>query len=393
MLTSRGWSLLGASVGLVAGSVLLGLLELAVLAVAAALLVLLGALVVRRRKPRLVVERDVIPHRVSVGDDARVELELRNVGRGTSPVLAVTDAFDRGRRSARFSVPPVGPGEQVRAAYRVPTTRRGRFEIGPLRLSVTDPFGLVRRSWRDEQVQEVVVYPRIHRIAPVPEAPGTPVAADRSRARRGVAGGVEFRSLRDYIVGDDLRRIHWRSTARTGELMIREDEDRWLSHAALLLDTRRGAHDDRSFELAVEVTASVVASLAAADRPVHAVTTTGHVLGRERDGPSGILLEELAALVPADATPLTTVDAALRPVDGAGTVIAVFGRVTSEESAAVARLGARFRRVIVVVTRPTARPLGARPNTVVVHPSPTEPFPAAWGRAVARWKRSAAAPR
>ncbi len=393
MLTSRGWSLLGASVGLVAGSILLGLLELAFLAVAASFLVVLGALAVRRRRPRLVVERRVVPHRVSVGDDARVELELSNVGRRVSPVLAVTDAFDRGRRSAPFSVPPVGPSERVRAVYRVPTTRRGRFEVGPLRLSVSDPFGLVRRSWRDEQIDDVVVYPRVHRIRPVPEAPGTPVAADRSRARRGVAGGVEFRSLRDYIVGDDLRRIHWRSTARTGDLMIREDEDRWLSHAALLLDTRRAVHDEASFELAVEATASVVASLAAADRPVHVVTTSGHVLGREREGRSGVLLEELAAITPVDSRAFTAVDAALRPVDGAGTVIAIFGAVTSEESAAVARLSTRFRRVVVVLTRAGAAPLTARPNTVVVTPSPTLPFPAAWDRGVTRWKRSAAAPR
>ena len=70
--------------------------------------------------------------------------------------------------------------------------------------------------------------------------------------------GDEFVTLREYELGDDLRRVHWRSTARTGELMIRQDEARWRSRAAVVLDVQPGAHDAASFEVAVEAAASVV---------------------------------------------------------------------------------------------------------------------------------------
>lgn len=392
-MTSRGWTLLGGAVGLLAGSVLLGLVELAVLAVTALGVLVVSACRVVLAGPRLELAREVVPHRVSVGDDARVELTLTNRGTRAAPLLAVSDAFDGGRRSARFSVPPARPGASAHAAYRLPTGRRGRFRIGPLRLTLVDPFGFVRRRFRDDRLDEVVVLPRVHRISLLPEAPGAPVTADRARARHGQAGGREFRSLRDYVPGDDLRRIHWRSTARTGELMIREDEDRWQSHVALLLDVRRGAHDEASFELAVEAVASIASTVRRAGRRVQVATSAGDVIGREVEGRPSSLLEELASLTPEAHPPPGPLDAPLRRVDGAGTAVVVVGALGEDERAAIRRLTTRYRRVVAVLCRPSVSPAPHLEGALVVAPNAHVPFPAAWDRAVARWKRPVAAPR
>src|SRR5437660_8459465 len=87
--------------------------------------------------------------------------------------------------------------------------------------------------------------------------------------------GLDFFALREYEVGDDLRRVHWRSTARTGDLMLCQDELRHGEVATVLVDTRAAAHDGDSFERALEVAASVTAALVAGGRRVRFLTTGG----------------------------------------------------------------------------------------------------------------------
>ena len=165
----------------------------------------------------------------------------------------------------RFLVPPLVAGATARAAYRIPTRRRGRYRVGPLAIAVTDPFGVARRTEPSAGEAELVVRPRVHDIV-APVAVGSRISAEHeaSAARAVVSDlGDEFVTLREYELGDDLRRVHWRSTARTGELMIRQDEARWRSRAAVVLDVQPGAHDAASFEVAVEAAASVSARLGA----------------------------------------------------------------------------------------------------------------------------------
>ena len=121
--------------------------------------------------------------------------------------------------------------------------------------------------------------PRVHDIV-APVAVGSRISAEHEPcgARAVVSDlGDEFLTLREYEVGDDLRRVHWRSTARTGELMIRQDEARWRSRAAVVLDVRPGAHDAASFEVAVEAAASV-------SRPARAAAATGRGRHERRRG-------------------------------------------------------------------------------------------------------------
>ncbi len=267
-LTRRGWTLAGAASGLLVAGRLLGAVELTILGVVTVSLLFLAWLWVRSRKRIVRVERTVRPTRVHVGGDARVDLEVDDPGSSDSPQLLMTDVFDGGRRAARFLVPALRRGQHARAAYRVPTNQRGRYTLGPLTLTVTDPFGLARRSWVAGDADEVTICPQVHELRPPPGAPGRlrSASAFAVRFHAPAVDGEEFLTLREYEVGDDLRRIHWRSTARTGELVVREDEAQWQPRAVVLLDTRPGAHDEASFEAAVEAAASVVRA-ARAQRP------------------------------------------------------------------------------------------------------------------------------
>ena len=83
--------------------------------------------------------------------------------------------------------------------------------------------------------------------------------------------GLDFFGLREYEVGDDLRRVHWRSTARTGELMLRQDEMPWEARSTILLDTRPSTHHGESFERAVEIAASLATAMCRGRRQVRFV--------------------------------------------------------------------------------------------------------------------------
>jgi uncharacterized protein (DUF58 family) len=379
-LTRRGWSLTGAAVGLVIGSYLLGTVEMLVIGLAALVLVLGAVLWLRVQAPlSLAVSRRVHPDRLHVGSAGRIDLLVENLGTRPTPLLAATDWFDEGRRAARFLVPPLAAGATARAAYRVPTRRRGRYRVGPLAIAVTDPFGVARRLEPSAGDAELVVRPRVHDIV-APVAVGSRMSAEHeATAARAVVSdlGDEFVTLREYEVGDDLRRVHWRSTARTGDLMIRQNEARWRSRAAVVLDVRSTTHDAASFEVAVEAAASVTARLARARRRVELITSAGEVLGTGGD-PRHDVIDVLATVGPDDRDRLVTVLEQLRVQRRVDLVVAVLGRVTPDAARALATFGGIG--VVLVHTQPAV--VEAHASAVVVDAS-TAPFATAWNQALA----------
>jgi uncharacterized protein (DUF58 family) len=383
-LTRRGWSLTGAAFGLVIGSYLLGTIEMLVLGLAALLLVLGAAIWLRFQAPlELAVSRRVHPDRLHVGSEGRIDLLVENLGGRATPLLAATDWFDDGRRAARFLVPPLAAGATARAAYRVPTRRRGRYRVGPLAIAVTDPFGVARRIEPSAGEAELVVRPRVHDIV-APVAVGSRISAEHeATAARAVVSdlGDEFVTLREYELGDDLRRVHWRSTARTGDLMIRQDEARWRSRAAVVLDVQPGAHDASSFEVAVEAAASVTARLARLRRRVEVITSAGSVLGTGGD-PRRDVIDVLATVGPDGDDRLVSVLEQLRAHRRVDLVVAVLGRVTADALRALGTFGGIG--VVVVLTQPA----GILPSSsVVVVDASATPFATAWNETLARATR------
>ncbi|MCZ7526206.1 MAG: DUF58 domain-containing protein [Acidimicrobiia bacterium] len=382
-LSRRGWSLLGATFGLVVAGRLLGVVELAVLAVAAGALLVLAALWAGTRRTDVEASRRLHPRRLQVGTDGRVDLTVANRGRRSSPVLGAVDLFDEGRRAVRLLVPPLAPGTEGHAAYRLPTARRGRYRIGPLTLSAGDPFGLVRRVWTAAPAEVVLVHPG-STPSSRPRGPRSGLAGEQRRRARGY-DDEEFLTLREYEVGDDLRRVHWRSTARTGDLMIRQHETRGRSRTTVLLDTRAAAHDPGSFERAVEATASVAVA-AGRSRRLEVLTSAGTVLA----GPIGHVtpvLDHLATVETGDHDGLLPGPGPDHPAGG--TLVVVTGRPTPDDGAVLAGLASRT--LLLLVTTGAPAPEVAVPGTLRVDAS-SAPFPDAWNHALSRWRTAASSP-
>src|SRR5579872_6352857 len=167
-MTGRGCAILAAAAICLLAGRLLGLEDLYL--VGAGLIAVLAFAVVYLRvvRPDVSATRRVLPARVHAGASSRVELALVNRSSRRSAVLSVRDPFADGARWARFLVAPLGPGELARAAYRLPTDQRGVFDLGPLRVSLTDPFGLMTAAVEAAPRTRLTVYPRIDLVAPPP---------------------------------------------------------------------------------------------------------------------------------------------------------------------------------------------------------------------------------
>lgn len=278
-LTVRGRAFLAAGVTAIVCAVLLGQPALTRVGVLVVALPLITAFVIGRARYRLALARTVTPQLVSAGQPARVTLTLTNEGRTPSGVLLLEDhvPYVLGTRP-RFVVDGVGHGWHRQVSYQVRSDVRGRFEIGPMTVRVNDAFGLVELGRAFRTTVPLIVTPRIVELPAIPLGGGWTGSGD-NRPRAFAFGSAEDVTVREYRQGDDLRRVHWRSSARTGELMVRREEQPWQSRATLVLDNRllvhRGQGIASSLEAAVSVTASIAAHLTRRGFAVRLVTAAG----------------------------------------------------------------------------------------------------------------------
>ncbi|MBC9003323.1 DUF58 domain-containing protein [Micromonospora aurantiaca (nom. illeg.)] len=299
-ITARGVGLLVAALVLLGVGFRYAYPELTVLGAAAGVAVAY-AVVNAAWRPRLSVERRADPDRVARGEPAAMELTVRNTGRLRAANLVAED------RCAGALVPVpllrLRPGRDTVARYEVPTHRRGVVPVGPLRVVRRDPLGLVALARGYGGTVPVWVHPRIHPLSAVPTGAGRSLDGRTDSVPH---GSITFDSLREYVVGDELRRVHWRTSARVGELMVRENVDTSLPRLVVVLDNRASAHPDRaggvaeSFEAACEAAASVVAAAVREDLPVHLLLVVPAEV--EPAGAAGPL-DRLAAVELADAGP------------------------------------------------------------------------------------------
>ncbi|NES26985.1 DUF58 domain-containing protein [Micromonospora terminaliae] len=267
-ITARGVGLLVAAVVLLGVGFRYAYPELTVLGAAAGVAV--GyALVTAAWRPRLTVERVADPDRVARGEPAAMVLTVRNTGRLRAANLVAEDRC--GGRLVPVPLLRLRPGRDTEVRYPVPTRRRGVVPVGPLRVTRRDPLGLVALARAYGDAVPVWVHPRIHPLSAVPTGAGRSLDGRTDSVPH---GSITFDSLREYVVGDELRRVHWRTSARVGELMVRENVDTSLPRLVVVLDNRAAAHPDRSgglaesFESGCEAAASVVAAATREDLPV-----------------------------------------------------------------------------------------------------------------------------
>jgi uncharacterized protein (DUF58 family) len=380
-VTSRGWAALGAAVvTAVAGIVLRWP---AVLAIGVALgVVVLVALSYLVRPADLRIRRRISPPRVRKGELAIAHLQLRN--RARRAFLGAVAVQEVAGTELEVALPRLRRGDQDVRTTVLPTDRRGLHLIGPLVVRRTDPFALVRADQRHGSEDELLVLPRV--------LPLRPLRDSLTRSLEGIAddttpnGSMTFHQMREYVPGDDVRRIHWPSTARvahTGQLVVRQDVDDAQPFVVIVADTRRDRYaDEDAFELAVDAAASVVVAAATGHAPFELRTT-----GRERTGgPANHVVDpalELLAL--ADPDPLGTLTAELAEVQrsrGGAVAIVVTGVPDADEVAAVARLRSRFSRVMLVSIAPADRPRAEHAGLQVIQGHDVATLEAAWNVAV-----------
>ena len=277
-LTRRGVTLVVVGVALLSVSLWFDLRDILLLAFVGIAMPVAAAVFVMARSPRLAVTRTFAPHVVAAGSWTRVSLVVKNRGRRTFDGAHWRDTVPDGLMGPPETIlPAMGPYESalpsgddmVRLEYRIRMPRRGVYPVGPLRVVLFDPFGLARVERDVGSPHEILVTPRVTELE---AALGTAATID------GVVHGLQRRThpnsdeliAREYRYGDPLRRVNWAATARRGELMVREEEQRGDPEARVLLDTTMsgrprvgGARRDgdttpnAAFELGVEMAASV----------------------------------------------------------------------------------------------------------------------------------------
>jgi len=331
--TTRGRSFLAAGAAAAICGLALGERDLVRVGALVLLLPLLSALAAGRTRYRLSCLRQISPSRVPAGQTVHVNLRLENVSKLPTGLLLAEDAvpYSLGSRP-RFVLERIERGGFRDFDYPLRSDVRGKFTVGPLRLRVADAFGLVELGRSFSARSTLVVSPKVVSL-PGRMLPGSWMGDGEGRARVAASAGEDDPAPRPYRDGDELRRVHWRSTARYGELMVRREEQQWRNHAVLLLDTRRSAHAgsgaSSSFEFAVSAAASIGVHLAMQGFAGQLVTDSGAAAG----GASfeDVLLDTLAVVKPSGGNDLVPGLSSVTP-QVSGLFIVVAGRLSGAQA-------------------------------------------------------------
>ncbi|MGH3328220.1 MAG: DUF58 domain-containing protein [Streptomycetales bacterium] len=359
-LTTRGRSFLVAGLVAVACSILLGQRDLLRVGVFLAVLPLASALVVSRTRYRVAGARRLDPARVTAGQEACVILRLDNISRLPTGLLLVEDRVPPALgEPARFVLDRVEPRGRREVTYRIRSEARGRFRLGPLTVRLTDPFGMCELDRSFAARDTLVVTPPVDRLPPVEFGGGWTRSGD-SISRTVAAAGEDDVVTREYRHGDGLRRVHWRSTARYGKLMVRREEQPWQSNGTVLLDVRAGAHRGEglhsSFEWALRAAGSVALHLAGRGYAVRlctgaqeAVSGAARSLAAADDDFEGRLLGSLAETAPVSGPALRWATEALHRGPRDSLIVAILGELSPGDAEDLARLGHNATAAFAVV--------------------------------------------
>jgi uncharacterized protein (DUF58 family) len=332
-LTTRGTSFLAAGAAAALAGYFIGERALFCVGIALVALPLLAATAARRGQLHISISRVIRPPRAPAGHTALVTLRLVNSARVSTGLLLAEDTvpYALGTRP-RYVLDKIERYGFRELTYPLRSDVRGKFEIGPLQLRVADSFGLVEVTRSVSGRTTFFVTPRVVPLSRTVISRSWAGEGD-GRARLTSTAGEDDVVPRAYRDGDELRRVHWRSTARYGELMVRREEQRFRNRATVFLDSRSSAHMGSgaasSFELAISAAASVGAHIAEQGLTGHFLTDGG-VVGT---GPffEDRLLDTLAVIRPSSRRSLNSAFEQLR-MSSAGVIIAVMGQVSVAEA-------------------------------------------------------------
>jgi uncharacterized protein (DUF58 family) len=333
-MTTRGIAFVTAGIVAALAGYLLGERGLLCVGVALVALPLLAVVSARRGQYRISAVRMISPPRTPVGHTANVTLRLENVARAPTGLLLAEDTvpYALGTRP-RYVLDKIERRGVRDVTYPLRSDLRGKFEIGPLQLRVADSFGLVELTRAVSGRTTFVVTPRVVPLSRTVISQSWAGDGD-GRTRMSSTAGEDDVIPREYRDGDELRRVHWRSTARYGELMVRREEQRWRNRASILLDTRAASHSgttgtaSSSFEAAVSAAASAGMHIVQEGLTGQLITDGAAIPGGPLFGDA--LLDTLAVARPSSRRNLDRAFAELRT--SSGLIIAIMGRLPAAEA-------------------------------------------------------------
>lgn len=337
-----------------------GVIELFVIGAGFIAAVVAALVYVLLRTPRVVGIRTVRPTILVAGDTGHVDLQLHHGGSLRSSRFGLRERVGRvgsADHVAELTVEPLAARSAATAGYQLPTSGRGTITLGPLVAELRDPLGLLSRTRTVAGIDTVVVAPRAH-LVDMPELGNGPLGRHLlAQARR--LGPGEFHSLREYADGDEPRTIHWRASARSDKLLVKQHSVEGLRRMLVLLDTDRSSFADAaSFERAVTVAASLVRSATHADLVTRFVAGGVDLRGPDVGAES---LRVLAAIQPTgDALPVLDRD----PGEGVGLLVVISGSMNGTGMHAARSVLDPTQATVPVTTDETSRALiGAAART------------------------------
>lgn len=378
MPTLRGWALSGAGLALILLWYALGETELLLTGALLLIAQVVAVVYVRIRKPRLEVNRRLGTSTVHDGETTTVTLLVENPSRHAISYLTIEDDVNR-LGVATFEIARLKKRESTTATYRVTCRPRGVYRVGPTTVRANDPLGLAEMSAGTGPVDRIVVYPAVEELNGFPIIRGQDPAMQASRPEHARQGGEDFYTLREYQRGDDLRRVHWPSSAKTDKLMIRQMETPWQSRALVLLDVRTSSYESQeAFEKAVSGAATTVTHLVGAGFDADLWAGDAEPIDASRYASA---MERLALVQPDPAIDIEAVASRIRQKGGGGALVIVTG-IADRSLLSVQQLLVRDYPTTVLMTASasTSQTLVGfhRMGVTTVSVEPDQPWAPAW---------------
>jgi uncharacterized protein (DUF58 family) len=353
-VTRSGWTLFGLVCIALPAGYLAGYRVLFGFGLTGAILLAFAAVAVLLR-PGLQVERSIHPQRVTVGDDALGAVVVTNTSRRPSLAQAGRDWV--GDRSIPVALPALSPGRHKSHRYLLPTDKRAAVRVGPFVVRQSDPFALWTRDRDHGELLDFYVHPRRYPLTRLPAS--RRLSLEGPTSDRAPRGSTTFHAIRHYVPGDDRRHIHWKASARSGELMVRQLVDTSEPSLSLVLDVGADRYQDAElFEGAVEITASLAEAASAHGFPVRLHTTGGDAWLGRHDEPD-MLLDELARLHLSSDSSLDRARREILAGPRGPTLIVVGGRFDAADAVAAESMRSHFGETSIVSIGEMGVALGA----------------------------------